>query len=84
MIIAPKLPQCAVICKDDTLLCIGTRESEILVYSLLINPGQPELVKTIKIDLGKDKEGNQIDLNVSAMASIGQKFILVGLEKGHL
>jgi len=31
--------------------------------------------------LGKD---NDERLNVSAMASFGQKFLLVGFEKGHL
>jgi hypothetical protein len=29
-----KQAQCALICKDDTVLCIGTMESEILVFLL--------------------------------------------------
>lgn len=59
-------------------------DSELLIYSLLNNPGNPELLKTIKFNLGKDKEGNLIVLNVSAIATFGQKFLLIGMEKGHL
>ena len=39
--IEPKQPQSALICKDDSLLCIGTMESEILVFSIQENPAYP-------------------------------------------